>query len=80
MHFDLSVNGQPITKFSVQRQSESFENGEGWYLYDWTGWRPDPELPPSMSRYATASLVHRDDDGIEELAAKVIAAYQKALS
>ena len=80
MHFSLQVNGQDITKVSVVNMGESGgEDEPGWFEYDWTAWRPDPEVENRIHRYATGRLVHRPDDGIEELAVKALMEYQRLL-
>lgn len=80
MHFSLQVNCQDITKFSVVNMGDSGDEDEmGWCVYDWTGWRPDPQVRDRISHYATGRLTHRRDHGIEELAVKVLTEYQRLM-
>ena len=80
MHFALMVNGQEITKFSVHNVGEDpTEDATGYFVYDFTGWRPDPVDERRISRYVTGQLSHRRENGIEELAIKVLSEYQRLL-
>lgn len=76
MHFELKVNGQEITKVSVVRRRECPENGAGWFVYDWSAWRPDKDEPLRVCSYGTGELAHYYNDGIEELALRVLSAYK----
>lgn len=77
MHFELKINGEEIVKVSVVRVKTE---DDGNHIYDWTAWRPCAELPLRLDRYAQSVVVHREDDGIEELAIKVLTMYRKVLS
>lgn len=80
MHFELKVNADVITRVSVIRERECPENGPGWFVYSWTAWRSDPDPnSPTIYQYANAELAHYYDDGIEELALKVLSAYRHLL-
>lgn len=80
MHFELKVNGDEITKVSVVRIGQCAVGGKGWFVYEWDAWRPDAEEPQRrLHRYCHGSVSHRYDDGIEELAIKVLSDYRRHL-
>lgn len=54
-------------------------HGGGNYVYEWTAWRVDPESPNGMSlrNHASGEVIHCYQDGIEELAIKVLREYRR---
>jgi hypothetical protein len=75
MHFDLCVNGKPITKFSVGNIGPDDTFPE-MCRYDWTSYRPNPETG-EMDQFTNSEVIHNQDDGIEELAYNVLSDWRR---
>jgi hypothetical protein len=71
MHFELSVNGEAVTRFEVCRQQQDAE-GPGVHRYSWMSWRPPASLGRTLIMFTAHEVVHCEDDGIEALAYLVL--------
>lgn len=73
MHFDLCINGEQITKFSVVNKGAEpgIDHGKA-HVYEWTSWRPDKDYPQSLPELTISKVLHHQNDPIEELAFAVL--------
>lgn len=77
MHFELCVNGKPVTKFSVLNKGPCPEIDYGKaHVYEWTSWRPNPDTQ-EIDQLTVSQVLHNIEDPIEELAFAVLTDWRR---